>query len=193
MNKVAGETDAKAKAAVAASYQEMISKLKAPRAVWLMVPAGVVDLVIKDLAPLLQKGDILIDGGNSYYIDDIRRSKDLAAKGIHYVDVGTSGGIWGLDRGYCMMIGGEKEAVQHLDPIFKALAPGAGDAPRTPGREKIGGTAEQGYLHCGPSARAGGGERAGQCARRIWGPPHRHAGDARACVARDRQWQGKVK
>jgi 6-phosphogluconate dehydrogenase len=151
MSKVAGDTDAKAKAAVAASYQEMISKLKAPRAVWLMVPAGVVDLVIKDLAPLLQKGDILIDGGNSYYIDDIRRSKDLAVKGIHYVDVGTSGGIWGLDRGYCMMIGGATDAVKHLDPIFKALAPGKGDAPRTPGREKLGGTAEEGYLHCGPS------------------------------------------
>jgi 6-phosphogluconate dehydrogenase len=151
MQEIVGQTDAKAKATASASFKELIEKLTPPRALWLMVPAGVVDHVITELTPLLSKGDILIDGGNSYYIDDIRRSKDLAAKGIHYVDVGTSGGIWGLDRGYCMMIGGGTEPVKHLDPIFKALAPGKGDAPRTPGREKLGGTAEEGYLHCGPS------------------------------------------
>src|SRR5215471_11277092 len=118
-------------------------------------PAAVVDESIKDLLPLLDAGDILIDGGNSYYVDDIRRAKELAAKRIHYVDVGTSGGVWGLERGYCMMIGGEPQVVKHLDPIFACLAPGRGnDIPRTPGREKIGGTAEQGYLHCGPN---GGG------------------------------------
>jgi 6-phosphogluconate dehydrogenase len=116
-----------------------------------MVPAAAVDGLIKALAPLLQKDDILIDGGNSYYVDDIRRGKDLQSKGIHYVDVGTSGGVWGLERGYCMMIGGPDRAVKHLDPVFKALAPGAGNAPRTPGRDKLGGTAELGYLHCGPS------------------------------------------
>ena len=116
-----------------------------------MVPAAVVDKTIANLLPLLEKGDILIDGGNSYYIDDIRRAKDLASKGIHYVDVGTSGGVWGLERGYCMMIGGEPDVVKRLDPIFKTLAPGPGDIPRTPGREKLGGTAEQGYLHCGPN------------------------------------------
>ena len=116
-----------------------------------MVPAGVVDQTIADLLPHLERGDILIDGGNSYYIDDIRRAKELAPKGIHYVDVGTSGGVWGLERGYCMMIGGEPEVVKHLDPIFATLAPGRGDIPRTPGREKAGGTAELGYLHCGPS------------------------------------------
>ena len=116
-----------------------------------MVPAAVVDQSIADLLPLLEAGDILIDGGNSYYVDDIRRAKELAAKGIHYVDVGTSGGVWGLERGYCMMIGGESEVVQHLDPIFATLAPGIGNIPRTPGREKLGGTAEQGYLHCGPN------------------------------------------
>jgi 6-phosphogluconate dehydrogenase len=116
-----------------------------------MVPAAVVDKTIADLLPHLEAGDILIDGGNSYYVDDIRRAKELAAKRIHYVDVGTSGGVWGLERGYCMMIGGEKEVVQHLDPIFSKLAPGAGDVPRTPGREKLDGTAEQGYLHCGPN------------------------------------------
>ena len=122
-----------------------------PRAIWLMVPAAVVDKTIADLVPLLEAGDILIDGGNSYYVDDIRRAKELAPKKIHYVDVGTSGGVWGLERGYCMMIGGEPDVVKHLDPIFATLAPGPGDIPRTPGREKIGGTAEQGYLHCGPN------------------------------------------
>jgi 6-phosphogluconate dehydrogenase len=116
-----------------------------------MVPAAAVDQTIADLVPQLEPGDTLIDGGNSYYIDDIRRAKDLAAKGIHYVDVGTSGGVWGLERGYCMMIGGEVDSVKHLDPIFKTLAPGSGDIPRTPGREKLNGTAEQGYLHCGPN------------------------------------------
>jgi len=128
-----------------------VKKLEKPRAVWLMVPAAAVDQAIADIAPHLESGDILIDGGNSYYVDDIRRSKDLKSKGIHYVDVGTSGGVWGLERGYCMMIGGETDVVKHLDPIFKSLAPGAGDIPRTPGREKIGGTAESGYLHCGPN------------------------------------------
>jgi 6-phosphogluconate dehydrogenase len=124
--------------------------LTKPRAVWLMVPTGVVDNVITDLLPHLERGDILVDGGNSYYIDDIRRAKDLASKGIHYLDVGTSGGIWGLERGYCMMIGGEVDAVKHLDPIFATLAPGRGDIPRTVGREKVGDSSEQGYLHCGP-------------------------------------------
>jgi 6-phosphogluconate dehydrogenase len=119
--------------------------------VWLMVPAAVVDHTIADLLPSLEPGDILIDGGNSYYVDDIRRAKELAPKRLHYVDVGTSGGVWGLERGYCMMIGGEPEVVKHLDPIFATLAPGVGDTPRTPGRDKVGGTAEQGYLHCGPN------------------------------------------
>src|SRR5216117_377947 len=135
----------------AASPAEFAKVLTRPRAIWLMVPAGVVDKTIADLLPHLERDDILIDGGNSYYIDDIRRAKELAAKGIHYVDVGTSGGVWGLERGYCMMIGGEPEVVKHLDPIFATLAPGVGDIPRTPGREKAGGTAEQGYLHCGPN------------------------------------------
>lgn len=139
----------KEKAIGGTTLADFVKKLSKPRAVWLMVPAGVVDKSIADLAPLLEKGDILIDGGNSYYVDDIRRAKELAAKGIHYVDVGTSGGVWGLERGYCMMIGGEDDVVQHLDPIFATLAPGTGDIPRTPGREKLGGTAEQGYLHCG--------------------------------------------
>jgi len=116
-----------------------------------MVPAGVVDETIGELVPHLEAGDTVIDGGNSYYVDDIRRAKELRTKGIHYVDVGTSGGVWGLERGYCMMIGGENEVVKRLDPIFAGLAPGAGNIPRTPGREKLGGTAEMGYLHCGPN------------------------------------------
>jgi 6-phosphogluconate dehydrogenase len=133
------------------SLAEFVTKLTKPRAVWLMVPAAVVDKTIADLLPHLEPEDILIDGGNSYYIDDIRRAKELAPQGIHYIDVGTSGGVWGLERGYCMMIGGEPKIVEHLDPIFATLAPGAGDIPRTPGREKAAGTAEQGYLHCGPN------------------------------------------
>ena len=133
------------------SLANLVKGLAKPRAIWLMVPAAVVDQSIADLLPHLEADDILIDGGNSYYIDDIRRAKELAAKRIHYVDVGTSGGVWGLERGYCMMIGGEPGVVKHLDPIFATLAPGIGDIPRTPGREKVGGTAEQGYLHCGPN------------------------------------------
>jgi 6-phosphogluconate dehydrogenase len=136
----------------AAGLTELVAKLTPPRAIWLMTPAGVVDSLIAGLAPLLQNGDILIDGGNSYYVDDIRRAKELAPAGIQYVDVGTSGGVWGLERGYCLMIGGPQAVVKHLDPIFKALAPGRGDAPKTPGREKIrNSTAEDGYLHCGPA------------------------------------------
>jgi 6-phosphogluconate dehydrogenase len=137
------------KAIGSSSVVEFVNKLSKPRAVWLMVPAGVVDATIADLVPLLEPGDILIDGGNSYYVDDIRRAKELAEKKIHYVDVGTSGGVWGLERGYCMMIGGETDVVQHLDPVFATLAPGIGDIPRTPGRDKQEGTSELGYLHCG--------------------------------------------
>ena len=138
-------------ATAAASLDELVKKLKRPRAVWLMVPAAVVDATLQELVAKLDAEDIVIDGGNSYYIDDIRRAKELTAKGLHYVDVGTSGGVWGLERGYCQMIGGEKQIVEHLDPIFKSLAPGRGDIARTPGREKVPGTAEEGYLHCGPS------------------------------------------
>jgi 6-phosphogluconate dehydrogenase len=141
----------KEKAVGGASLEEFAGKLTKPRAVWLMVPVGAVDQTIADLLPHLDRGDILIDGGNSYYIDDIRRAKELRPKGIHYVDVGTSGGIWGLERGYCMMIGGEPDTVRHLDPIFATLAPGRGNIPQTPGREGSSGTSEQGYLHCGPS------------------------------------------
>jgi 6-phosphogluconate dehydrogenase len=138
-------------AAGSSSLAEFVSKLTPPRSVWLMVPAAAVDATVNDLAPKLQKDDTIIDGGNSYYIDDIRRQSDLRSKGIHYLDVGTSGGVWGLERGYCMMIGGDTDAVKRLDPVFKALAPGPGDIPRTPGREKVKSTAEDGYLHCGPS------------------------------------------
>jgi 6-phosphogluconate dehydrogenase len=141
----------KDKAVGTSSLDEFVNALTKPRVLWLMVPVGAVDETIADLLPHLDRGDILIDGGNSYYIDDIRRAKELSAKGMHYVDVGTSGGVWGLERGYCMMIGGENEVVNHLDPIFVSLAPGRGDISRTPGREKADGTAERGYLHCGPN------------------------------------------
>jgi 6-phosphogluconate dehydrogenase len=135
----------------AVSISDFAAKLNKPRIVWLMVPAAAVDSTIADVLKYVESGDILIDGGNSYYIDDIRRAKDLDARGIHYVDVGTSGGVKGLERGYCLMIGGEQNIVEHLDPIFSSLAPGPGEIPRTPGREKLGGTAEHGYLHCGPN------------------------------------------
>lgn len=143
------ETLAKQGAVGTTTLADFAKNLTKPRAIWMMVPTGVVDKVIENLLPFLESGDILIDGGNSYYIDDIRRAKELSAKGVHYVDVGTSGGVWGLERGYCMMIGGETPIVQHLDPIFATLAPGRGDISRTPGREKAGGTSELGYLHCG--------------------------------------------
>jgi 6-phosphogluconate dehydrogenase len=140
---------AKDNAIGASSLEDFVSRLVKPRVIWLMVPAAVVDKAIADLLPLMESGDIVIDGGNSYYVDDIRRAKELAPKGIHYVDVGTSGGVWGFERGYCMMIGGEGSTVKHLDPIFSRLAPGIGNIERTQGRDKAGGTAEQGYLHCG--------------------------------------------
>jgi 6-phosphogluconate dehydrogenase len=151
MSSKAVENLALEKAVATSSLADLVSKLEKPRAIWLMVPAAVVDNTIADLVPHLESGDILIDGGNSYYVDDIRRANELASKGINYVDVGTSGGVWGLERGYCMMIGGPEAAVRHLDPIFKTLAPGTGNIALTPGREEIGGTAELGYLNCGVS------------------------------------------
>jgi 6-phosphogluconate dehydrogenase len=151
MSKKVVDELARENAVGASSLQDLAKKLDKPRTVWLMVPAAVVDKTLGDLAPFLGPGDMLIDGGNSYYVDDIRRARELASKQVHYVDVGTSGGVWGLERGYCMMIGGEPAVVKRLDPIFAALAPGRGEIPRTPGREAIGGTAELGYLHCGPS------------------------------------------
>jgi len=138
-------------AAGSSSLDQFVQQLRPPRAIWLMVPAAVVDATLDHLTPKLQKGDIIIDGGNSYYIDDIRRAQQLQTRGIEYVDVGTSGGTWGLERGYCQMIGGPPAVVQHLDPIFKTLAAGRGDIPRTPGREKLPGTSEEGYLYCGPA------------------------------------------
>lgn len=142
---------AREKAVGATDFGDLVHKLKAPRFIWLMVPAAVVDQTLGELIPHLEAGDTLIDGGNSYYVDDIRRARELATKRVHYVDVGTSGGVWGLERGYCMMIGGEADVVQGLDPIFRQLAPGSGTITPTPGRENIGGTAEMGYLHCGPN------------------------------------------
>jgi 6-phosphogluconate dehydrogenase len=133
------------------SLEDFADKLKKPRSAWMMVPAAVVDSTLKTLIPLFERDDVVIDGGNSYYHDDIRRAAELKSKGIHYLDVGTSGGVWGSERGYCLMIGGEEAAVRRLDPVFVALAPSVEAAPRTPGREKVGGTAEHGYLHCGPS------------------------------------------
>jgi 6-phosphogluconate dehydrogenase len=141
----------RAKAVGASSVVDLVKKLETPRGVWLMVPAAAVDATINELLPHLTPGDIVVDGGNSYYVDDIRRAQQLADKRVHYVDVGTSGGVWGRERGYCLMIGGEYAVVKHLDPIFATLAPGAGDIARTPGRETVGGTAERGYLHCGPN------------------------------------------
>jgi 6-phosphogluconate dehydrogenase len=141
-------------ATASSSLEDFVGKLRKPRAICLMLPAAIVDMILDKLVPHLEKDDVVIDGGNSHYHDDIARAKRLSPKGIHYVDMGTSGGVWGLERGYCLMIGGETEVVKRLDPVFKTLAPGPGDIPRTPGREKLGGTAEQGYLHCGP---AGGG------------------------------------
>jgi 6-phosphogluconate dehydrogenase len=140
---------AKEGATGASSLDDFLSKLSKPRVVWMMLPAAAVDRAIADIAPRMAQGDVLVDGGNSYYVDDIRRAKELAPKGIHYVDVGTSGGLWGLERGYCQMIGGEPDIVKRLDPVFRALAPSVGSAPRTPGRKKSDGTAEHGYLHCG--------------------------------------------
>jgi 6-phosphogluconate dehydrogenase len=142
---------AKEGATGAASIEDFVHQLKTPRAIWMMVPAGVVDATLKSLIPSLEADDVVIDGGNSYYHDDMNRAAELNSKGIHYVDVGTSGGVWGSDRGYCLMIGGDVDVIQRLQPIFSALAPGIDEAPRTPGREKIGGTAEHGYLHCGPN------------------------------------------
>ena len=135
----------------ATSLEDFVANLEPPRVAWLMVPAAAVDGTLHDLGALVQKGDIIVDGGNSYYIDDIRRAKELKPRGVYYLDVGTSGGVWGSERGYCLMIGGEAEPVRHLDPIFKTLAPGRGDISRTPGRENSAGTAEEGYLYCGPS------------------------------------------
>jgi 6-phosphogluconate dehydrogenase len=151
MSPQAVQAAAKEGATGAASLEEFVGKLQKPRAIWLMVPAGVVEQTLGTLVPLLETDDILIDGGNSYYVDDIRRAAELKDRGIHYVDAGTSGGVWGAERGYCLMIGGEDAVVQRLDPIFASLAPGIGETARTPGREKLGGTAEQGYLHCGPN------------------------------------------
>ena len=145
------QTLAKEGATGAASIEDFVRQLKTPRAIWMMVPAGVVDATLKSLIPSLEADDVVIDGGNSYYHDDMNRAAELNSKGIHYVDVGTSGGVWGSDRGYCLMIGGDVDVIQRLQPIFSALAPGIDEAPRTPGREKIGGTAEHGYLHCGPN------------------------------------------
>ncbi len=145
------QTLAKEGAIGAASLEDLVKKLKSPRAIWMMVPAGVVEQTLGTLTPLLERDDVVIDGGNSYYHDDIRRAAQLKPKGIHYVDAGTSGGVWGAERGYCLMIGGEESVVKRIDPIFAALAPSMDSAPRTPGREKIGGTAEHGYLYCGPS------------------------------------------